>query len=323
MKALIVVPTHDSAQYIELSLMKYMFELDLLKKHYPDSEMLVVANGKRRLQTQKVLETALETFKDRKDCFVAISEQGKNNAINHAIKYARRHGFDAIHLLDDDVSLKVGSVHKNCEWLFYPGGKTTVVGSKFKVSEVSVADMIKKYGVFGGLRSFFWRTVFSIPYGRGNEIKTCSGQSICFSPYLLDEIPNYVADDAYICLQALKKGGSRFKIEQPLGSVVYFEPAHSLKSWYAQKLRTALAISESLNQQGFEDVEYRLAHKFSYFKRHRTPLLGSGYPLMMLPTALLFKLLLSAIERDVCALEDAKIKDIGWNAVKESKPNKL
>lgn len=320
MKPLVVIPTHASLSYITYSLSIYVEELNIVREKYPLARMLVVVNGISKSEIIEIAQ-AVKGFMNKYDyCDVhMLFEVGKNNAISYALDYARKKDFDIVHLLDDDVALLKQSVLRNCDAFYSKDATNCVVGSKFVPHDKTAKEMINLFGIKRGVARYFWRNVFSVPYKEGNVIKSCSGQSICFSPLLIESIPADVADDAYITLQALKAEG---EVIHPENSVVCFEPAHTFKDWYKQKTRTALAVALSVQQVEPGHLEKKVAHKFSYLKQHREPLLKNGYPLKRLFHAVVLRLCIQLIDYKVEKLLRKNIKNIGWNTVQDSKPKR-
>lgn len=307
-KPLIVVPTTCSKRYIYQSIKAYKKELVLLKKAYPFADMLVVVNGDKE-SNKSVFRAVVAADVGR---IIQIEQAGKNNAINQAVLYAKNHGFDAVHLLDDDVELTQGSVLRNIAMLYE---RQRRLDSKILVSGSHFTPFPNRR--VQGLRKRYFRSLFSLPYNvLANKIPAISGQSICFFTRAVPTIPSNVADDSFLCQWAVSGRLKEQAIVKHPESVVFFEPAHSLMAWYRQKLRTATGILAA--EEKFH-LEHYFSHRFSCLREHRSSL--KGVPFRYVPNAIVLRLLLTLIE--IRARKRLKNKkEVSWATVEESKPHK-
>ncbi len=285
-KILIGVPTTRSSAYISKTLSHYLTEINHLRDEYPNLSLAICLNGVRDNEYEKTRNTIQLFIKEQDQMKIELLEhdqQSKNEAINIILNYAKKERCDILHLLDDDVQIKLGSISENLSALI---AKTkeyecpVLVGSHYLAkSKRLLACQNKKHSLLKVLKEWLLYQIFSLPYRQPTAPpKMCSGQSMAAWVKDFPTLPsNDVADDAYFSnyFVAINRDRIRSQNVQPIvkpeNSIIYFDVADNLKEWRAQRLRNMVLISKTakLFDRDHDFIESFYAWPFSYMRRYR------------------------------------------------------
>lgn len=137
-KVALCVATKSSVKKISYFINNILMECNLLNGLRIEYQIIVCINGDEYEHKINTLKTIYSNC-----IFLGKKEYGKNDALNVILEYIRD-TYDIIHLFDDDVCFKTGSIKVNIEELLKYEGEKKLVGSNFYGITDSKKKLIKK-----------------------------------------------------------------------------------------------------------------------------------------------------------------------------------
>jgi hypothetical protein len=276
---LIGIPTTiNTINYIYKTLQRIRLEI-LEFPIYPNIVICINGEGDK-LNLKKEIEKFQAHCQPLSIILLETEISGKNNALNLIINYARKIKATILHLVDDDVIFRKGTLLLNTKTLILKKQSQklpVLVGANFKGIRHSMSYFLKQEkSFFKAIKKWFFHKVFIIPFLDKIENPTyCSGQCISSFVNLLPDIPDNkygVTDDAYLSRYFAILGKNNFfkkniePIIKPQNSIIYFKVTSSPQAWLKQQTRIWIGVKKA-NALFEKDKKYLLdyfANPFSY-----------------------------------------------------------
>jgi GT2 family glycosyltransferase len=239
-KLIIGIATIDSVNYITNTISHLQ---EQLKECFLEYKIVLSVNG--NIQTYQFLTEQYPNF------MVLYTEQaGKNTALNKIIQYAKDNHYDIIHFFDDDVRLKNNAIAINLQELindFHTVKQPSIVASHILRVELSLKYFIQKYGLFQGLKSYYYWQVFSQPFTENAchpnfVIGSAYGLLVRDTPFFPED--NNIADDGFIGNYFALRNKNN-PIKHPDYSIAYVNITYNKQEWLKQWLRIHLGVMKS------------------------------------------------------------------------------
>ena len=259
-RAAVAIPTIDSASYIHASLERLRKEIVIAARKRP-IDIIVCINGVTATGGSDPSVARVNDFKAENPAIplyiLEVEDRGKNNAINEIVAFAKAQQYDIIHLIDDDVGFKDGSILLNIEELIFHSAivsSPVCVGSHFLAVRHDFRHFYRKksHRLLPALKSWFAHNVFSVPFrAQSDRPNFCSGASMCFWTKDVPQLPldeTGIADDVYLSNYYAVTGREWYEkthtwpVIKPAESIVYFEVTAQFGEWQRQQLRTCLGV---------------------------------------------------------------------------------
>ncbi len=255
-KVLLGTPTFNSIAYIDTTIKLIKNEISLCKNIDKSIDISLAIGVDGDKATYSYLRY---NYKD--DPLVTLlytKTSGKNSSINQIIDFAKDNFYDILHWFDDDVFMKNGTLHINLKQLIFNLHNNTppqIVASIILAKERDFNFFIKRYGLFKGIKSYYYYLIFSLPFRHAYDHPNfCMGMSygllVRDTPYYPSS-ETFIADDGFIGNYYAVVNKSRI-IENQFSPIIhvseseaYFDVAISLKDWIKQQSRIYVGVMYS------------------------------------------------------------------------------
>ncbi len=246
------MPTMNSSEYIQHSLKRVVAEI----MRIPDTfsvTLVACLNGSDN-NNEVVLRAALAEYPDVSSECIVLSAPGKNEAVNAIGAYGNVHGFEILHLIDDDVIFSEGALAINLDALVAHTKGPVLVGSAFKARLFSLAHFLEsEKSVVTAFKKKILHNIFRIPFDTQTEPwEFCSAQSLALYIKDLPELPpsdTGFTDDTFINYEIMHRGSTI----KPEGSELYFNVATSYVDWLYQQTRILYGVKKGLGTYSSSD----------------------------------------------------------------------
>jgi hypothetical protein len=273
-RVLVGIPTTDCGSYIANSLRMLRPELADLASGY-EVTLLVCLNGGSEEERRRDRDAIEEGFKaiaaDGLSLKAEIIERpaaGKNAAVNAIVAEARARAVTYIHLLDDDIQLRHGSLRRNVAALQGCPVSPALSGSRYIAYRRSLTEFLRRErSVRRGIVAWWWHSVFRTPFEPDEEPYIfCSAQSMAMRASEFPALPEddaVVTDDAFINYSVVQGNGA---LMHPDDSIVYFEVASRYDEWIRQQQRIWVGVENALKL--FRESEKEIYSRLSWAYAH-------------------------------------------------------
>lgn len=270
-KVAVALPSNSEFNKISCWLKNIESSLDLLDRDKYKVKIFVGLNGhsdllysENKVGCEEQLVCGRYNVK-----ILSTGTTGKNDCMNHIVKYCKKEGYDIIHFFDDDVVPEKKSILVNLEELVQRGKNPVLVGSNFYVNESSLNWMTK---------------ILYSPYQKDSDLNDfVAGYSNCSWLDFYPQLPSsssMVAEDSFVSIYFAKIGNGKDAIIKPKDSVIYFEPYMKYQDWFWTQVRTYIGIEKSFLAFGLDYYKYQemFAWRYAEDARFRDKKIALSFP---------------------------------------------